>query len=53
MATSFDCSETTAIAVTPARSSFTFQLGGMSDRANAWLIITPTVALHLAINIFP
>jgi multiple sugar transport system permease protein len=53
VATSLDYSETTAIAVTPARSSFTFQLGGMSDRAIAWLFITPTIALLLAINVFP
>ena len=53
MAASFDYIETSAIAMTPARSSFTFRLGGMSDRAIAWLFITPTVALLLAINIFP
>jgi multiple sugar transport system permease protein len=29
------------------------RLGGMSDGAIAWLFITPTVALLLAINIFP
>jgi multiple sugar transport system permease protein len=48
-----DFSETTAIAMTPAKPSMTFRLGGMSDRAIAWLFITPTVALLLAINIFP
>ena len=26
---------------------------GLSDRAIAWLFITPTIALLLAINIFP
>ena len=31
----------------------TFRLGGMSDRAIAWLFITPSVLLLLAINIFP
>src|SRR5690348_872564 len=39
--------------MTPATSSTTSRLGGMSDRAIAWLFITPTVALLLAINIFP
>src|SRR5471032_214669 len=29
------------------------RLHGMSDRAIAWLFITPTIALLLAINIFP
>src|SRR5690349_23772623 len=39
--------------MTPARPSTTFRLGGMSDRGIAWLFIAPTVALLLAINIFP
>jgi multiple sugar transport system permease protein len=30
-----------------------FRLGHMSDRAIAWLFITPSVLLLLAINIFP
>ena len=29
------------------------RLGGLSDRAIAWLFITPTIVLLLAINIFP
>ena len=53
MAALADFSETTAIAMTPAKASMTLRLGGMSDRAIAWLFITPTVALLLAINIFP
>ena len=53
MATSVDFTETSTMSMTPARSSHTFGMGGMSDRAIAWLFITPTVALLLAINIFP
>ena len=53
MSTLADFRETTAIAMTPAKPLTTFRLGGMSDRAIAWLFITPTVALLLAINIFP
>ena len=53
MATLADFRETNPIAMTPAKLSTTFRLGGMSDRAIAWLFITPTVALLLAINIFP
>src|ERR1700752_3360376 len=30
-----------------------FHLGGLSDRAIAWLFITPSILLLLAINIFP
>ena len=40
-----------AVARTPRRPAFRF--GGMSDRAIAWLFITPSVLLLLAINIFP
>jgi multiple sugar transport system permease protein len=53
MATLAHFRETNPIAMTPAKLSTTFRLGGMSDRAIAWLFITPTVALLLAINIFP
>jgi multiple sugar transport system permease protein len=53
VATLADFTETTAVAMAPARPSMTSRLGGMSDRAIAWLFITPTVALLLAINIFP
>jgi multiple sugar transport system permease protein len=48
-----DFRETNPIGMAPAKLSTTFRLGGMSDRAIAWLFITPTVALLLAINIFP
>jgi multiple sugar transport system permease protein len=51
--TSIDISEATALSVAPARSSAPFRLGGMSDRTIAWLFITPTIVLLLAINIFP
>ena len=40
-----------ADARSPRRSAF--RLGGMSDRAIAWLFIMPSVLLLLAINIFP
>src|SRR5215475_15329699 len=40
-----------AVARTPRRLAF--RLGGMSDRAIAWLFIAPTIVLLLAINIFP
>src|SRR6266704_3246165 len=40
-----------AVARTPRR--MTLRFGGMSDRAIAWLFITPSVLLLLAINIFP
>ncbi len=40
-----------AAASTPA--SLVRRIGGLSDRAIAWLFITPTIALLLAINIFP
>jgi multiple sugar transport system permease protein len=53
VATLADFRETAAIAMTLAKPSMTSRLGGMSDRAIAWLFITPTVALLLAINIFP
>src|SRR4030088_1660928 len=37
----------------PARSGPMTRSGGMSDRAIAWLFISPTILLLLAINIFP
>src|SRR5437764_3179653 len=40
-----------AVARTPCRLAL--RLGSMSDRAIAWLFITPSVLLLLAINIFP
>src|SRR3982074_2897123 len=36
-----------------ARSGAMTRSGGMSDRAIAWLFISPTILLLLAINIFP
>lgn len=39
---------TDAVPVSLAR-----RIGGLSDRAIAWLFITPTIGLLLAINIFP
>jgi hypothetical protein len=46
-----DFTDPAAVAMTPAKRSTPFRLGGISDRAIAWLFITPTVALLLAINI--
>src|ERR1700755_1728420 len=40
-------------AVAPTPRHLAFRLGGMSDRAIAWLFITPSILLLLAINIFP
>src|SRR5499427_4591158 len=37
----------------PARSRATRPVRGLSDRAIAWLFVAPTIALLLAINIFP
>ena len=38
---------------TAARRGFQTRPGGMSDRTIAWLFISPTILLLLAINIFP
>ena len=51
MATSIDM--TNAVPIAPISQASTSRLGGMSDRAIAWLFITPTIMLLLAINIFP
>jgi multiple sugar transport system permease protein len=40
-----------AVRATPA--PLAFRVRGLSDRSIAWLFITPTIALLLAINIFP
>lgn len=40
-------------AATSRPASLARRIGGLSDRAIAWLFITPTIALLLAINIFP
>lgn len=40
-------------AATSTPASLARRIGGLSDRAIAWLFITPTIALLLAINIFP
>jgi multiple sugar transport system permease protein len=45
--------EMPTIPAAPARAGFTTRLAGMSDRAVAWLFISPTIVLLLAINIFP
>src|SRR5438046_10441012 len=44
---------TNAVPIAPVGLAKMSRLGGMSDRAIAWLFITPTIALLLAINIFP
>src|SRR5258706_3871180 len=41
------------VSVSPAQSGLQSRLGGMSSRAGAWLFISPTLLLLLAINIFP
>src|SRR3977135_3650914 len=41
------------VSVPPVQSGNNSRLGGMSDRAVAWLFISPTLLLLLAINIFP
>ncbi len=52
-------SDTTILEKEPERAaastpvSLARRIGGLSDRAIAWLFITPTIALLLAINIFP
>jgi multiple sugar transport system permease protein len=51
--TSIGIAEATAVPMAPARPARTLAVGGMSDRAIAWLFITPTIVLLLAINIFP
>jgi len=53
VAASAEISEANPLPMGSATSARTFRLGGMSDRAIAWLFITPTIALLLAINIFP
>lgn len=53
-------SDTTTLEKEPERtaaskpaSMIVRRIGGLSDRAIAWLFITPTIGLLLAINIFP
>jgi multiple sugar transport system permease protein len=53
VATIIEMSEPTALPIAPATSGPGLRARGMSDRAIAWLFITPTIALLLAINIFP
>src|SRR5512145_2132491 len=51
MATAFDrMAETAARATPPALAG---RMRGLSDGALAWLFISPTIILLLAINIFP
>ncbi len=45
--------EQPAVAPAASGSSIKQRLHGMSDRGIAWLFITPTIVLLLAINIFP
>jgi len=45
--------DVTAILLASVRSRATTPVAGMSDRAIAWWFITPTIALLLAVNIFP
>jgi multiple sugar transport system permease protein len=45
--------ELPTISVAPARTGLRPKLTGMSDRAIAWLFISPTIVLLLAINVFP
>src|SRR4029450_13135558 len=51
MATAFDRMADTAARVTPP--DLAQRMRGLSDTAIAWLFITPTIVLLLAINIFP
>ena len=37
----------------PVRPAVVRRIRGLSDKALAWLFITPTIVLLLAINIFP
>src|SRR5581483_1655190 len=37
----------------PAKASPAWRARGLSDRSIAWLFVAPTIALLLAINIFP
>ena len=37
----------------PVQTSVARRVRGLSDKALAWLFITPTILLLLAINIFP
>jgi multiple sugar transport system permease protein len=48
-----EVSQVSNVSVPPAQSGLQSRLGGMSDRAVAWLFISPTLLLLLAINIFP
>lgn len=50
---SIELTATTAARVAPPEPALTIKLAGMSDRAVAWLFISPTIVLLLAINIFP
>jgi multiple sugar transport system permease protein len=52
-ATSIDMNEAGAAAVARPATGSARRHGGLSDRAIAWLFITPTVVLLLAINVFP
>jgi multiple sugar transport system permease protein len=45
--------KTAAKAVRATPAPLAYRVRGLSDRSIAWLFITPTIALLLAINIFP
>jgi multiple sugar transport system permease protein len=51
--TSIEMTEPAPAAIPVAERGFLVKPAGMSDRAVAWLFITPTIVLLLAINIFP
>src|SRR5260221_494586 len=46
-------SQVSDVSAPSAQSGDHSRLGGMSDRAVAWVVISPTLLLLLAINIFP
>jgi multiple sugar transport system permease protein len=51
--TSIEMTEPPPLAIPVAGRGLLVKPAGISDRAVAWLFITPTIALLLAINIFP
>jgi multiple sugar transport system permease protein len=53
VATMLDTRESGVLPIAAPASRPALRPGGMSDRAIAWLFITPTIALLLVINVFP
>jgi len=51
--TSIEMTEPAPVAIPVVGRGLLVKPAGMSDRAVAWLFITPTIVLLLAINIFP